>query len=395
MNINNDAKIAIVHDWFIKNSIGGAEKVTKVIYENIKKKYCDPDIFALVENISFSKKSLFSEKKINTSFLQKVPFGISKVQYYLPLIPFAIEQFDLRNYEIIISSSHLAAKGVLTSPDQLHISYVHTPMRYAWDQMEIYLERSRLSKIGLEYLIRYFLYKLREWDSISGKRADYLISNSSFTQRRIRKYWGLKSKVIHPPVEVKRFYFKKDREDFYLSVNRLVPNKRIDILIEAFNQLGLPLKIVGTGPEANKLKKSAKSNIEFYDYQSNQFVEELMSKCRGFVYAGIEDFGIAPIEAMASGSPVIALSKGGITDTVKCITKKSESEYQTGLLFHEQTSKDLVEAINWFEEKQMWKFFDPEILNNYAKKFNHKNFKQKFNNFLNYAIENFKENKHL
>ena len=395
MNINNDIKIAIIHDWFIHNSIGGAEKVTKLIYENIKEDFCDPDIFALVENISSSKKNLFSEKKINTSFLQKMPFGIKKIQYYLPLIPFAIEQFDLRDYELIISSSHLAAKGVITSPDQLHISYIHTPMRYAWDQMEIYLEKSSLSKIGLEYLMRYFFYKLREWDVISGQRADYLISNSSFTQRRIRKYWGLESKVIHPPVDMNRFYFRKDREDFYLSVNRLVPNKRIDILIEAFNQLGFPLKIVGTGPEGNKLRKAAKSNIEFYGQSSNQIVEDLMSKCRGFVYAGIEDFGIAPIEAMASGSPVIALSKGGITDTVRCIKQNSDTKYKTGLLFQEQTVKDLVEAINWFEEKQLWTIFDPEILNNYAQRFNHKNFKQNFYDFINIAFEKFKKTKQI
>ena len=391
----NNPNIAIVHDWFINNSMGGAEKVTKLIFENVRQKFAEPDIFALVENISSSKQSLFPKKKINTSFLQKLPFGITKIQHFLPLIPFAIEQLDLREYELVISSSHAAAKGVLTSPDQLHISYIHTPMRYAWDQMEIYLEQSSLSRIGMEYVMRYFLYKLREWDVTSAKRSDYLIANSNFTNRRIKKYWGLDSKVIHPPVDVKRFSYKKERDDFYLSVNRLVPNKRVDILIKAFNKLGLPLKIVGKGPEFSKLKKLAKSNIEFYGQPSNQVVEDLMSQCRGFVYAGIEDFGIAPIEAMASGSPVIALSKGGITDSVSCITDTAEKKYPTGLLFKNQTSEDLFEAIIWFEEKKAWRHFDPENLNNHAQKFNHEIFKQKFNNFINTKFEKFKKNKQI
>lgn len=394
MNTNNP-NIAIVHDWFINNSIGGAEKVTKLIYENVSRKFTEPDIFALVENISSSKQNLLSGKKIKTSFLQKLPFGITKIQHFLPLIPFAIEQLDLRQYDLVISSSHVAAKGVLTSPDQLHISYIHTPMRYAWDQMEIYLEKSSLSRMGMEYVMRYFLYKLREWDVTSAKRSDHLIANSNFTHRRIKKYWGLDSNVIHPPVDVKRFHFNEERGDFYLSVNRLVPNKRVDILIKAFNKLGLPLKIVGKGPELSKLKKLGKSNIEFYDQTSNQVVEELMSKCRGFVYAGIEDFGIAPIEAMASGSPVIALSKGGITDSVSCIKDNSGEELPTGLLFKNQTSEDLVEAITWFEDKKAWRTFDPENLNNYAQKFNHENFNQKFNDFINIKFESFKRNKQI
>lgn len=391
----NNPNIAIVHDWFINNSMGGAEKVTKLIFENVRQKYPEPDIFALVENISSSNESLFSGKKINTSFLQKLPFGITKIQHFLPLIPFAIEQLDLREYELVISSSHAAAKGVLTSPDQLHISYIHTPMRYAWDQMEIYLEKSSLSRIGMEYVMRYFLFKLREWDVTSAKRSDYLIANSNFTNRRIKKYWGLDSIVIHPPVDVKRFSYKKERDNFYLSVNRLVPNKRVDILIKAFNKLGLPLKIVGKGPELNKLKKLAKSNIEFYVQPPDQVVEDLMSQCRGFVYAGIEDFGIAPIEAMASGSPVIALSKGGITDSVSCITDTAEKKYPTGLLFNNQKWEDLFDAISWFEEKKAWRSFDPENLNNHAQKFNHVIFKKKFNNFINTKFEKFKKNKQI
>ena len=388
-NINLPRKIAVIHDWFLEKSIGGAEYVTKVIDSKLTSTYFQPDIFSIVENLEKSKKEFFGDRKIKTSFIQKLPFGKSNVQNYLPLIPFAIEQFDLNNYDFIISSSHIAAKGVLTSPDQLHVSYIHTPMRYAWDQMHIYLKQSRLSKAGFGPLIRYMLFKLREWDYISGRRPDLLIANSNFTAKRIKKYWGIKAKVIHPPVDIKRFNYKKNRGDFYLSVNRLVPNKRIDLLVKAFNKLGLPLFIVGEGPEKKNLKKIAKSNIIFLGKRSNYEVEELMSRCRSFIYSGIEDFGIAPVEAMASGAPIIAYGKGGILDTVKCFKEKEKDIYPTGLIFKEQTAASVYDVVNWFEDGKVWRDFDSKKIHESANKFSKENFEKKFINFIDKSWSEF------
>ena len=393
MNIK-DANIALVHDWFLEKSIGGAEKVTLALDEFLKDYYSIPDLFSLTENRSKKNKILFPGRKINTSFLQNLPFGKDKVQTYLPLIPFAVEQLDLSEYDLIFSSSHIAAKGVLSSPDQLHISYIHTPMRYAWDLMNTYVNKSSIKKFGLEILLRYLLFKLREWDFISGHRPDLLIANSNFTARRIKKYWGLNSEVIHPPVDIQRFKFNLERKDFYLSVCRLVPNKRVDLLIKAFNNLGLKLIIVGDGPEKAKLKKLANSNILFYGNDTNSNVEELMSTCRGFIYAGIEDFGIAPIEAIASGAPVIGFAKGGLLDTVNCITNQCRGKVYSGVLFKKQNSSTIVDTIRWFEDKKIWKKFDPKIQNNFAQNFSKDKFKIRINNFIKISWDKFQENKY-
>ena len=384
-----NGNIALIHDWFLSDSFGGAEKVTQIMDEYLSNNFSEPDIFSLTENITNSRNNIFKKRKIKTSLIQKLPFGKSNVQRYLPLIPFAIEQFDLRKYDLIISSSHIASKGILSSPDQLHISYVHTPMRYAWDQMNTYIDHSNFKKYGLELPLRYLLYKLREWDYISGNRPDYLIANSKFTARRIKKFWGLESDIIHPPVDTKRFSFNNSRENYYLSINRLVPNKRIDLIIKAFNKLNLPLVIIGDGPEMNFLKKIAKKNIQFHGNCSNSKVENYLSKCRAFVYSGIEDFGIAPVEAMASGAPVIAYGKGGLLDTVNCLRDCPKDEISTGILFNNQSSQDIVDTIDWFEDRQVWKQFKAEDLNHYTQKFNSENFKSKIGEYIANKWEEF------
>ena len=389
--IIKDSNIAIVHDWFLQKSFGGSEKVTLTLNNFFKESYSTPDIFSLTSNIHNSKIKNFKKCKIQTSFIQSLPFGKTNVQSYLPLLPYAVEQLDLRKYDLIMSSSHAFAKGILTSPDQLHISYVHTPMRYAWDQMYTYLEKSKLSKLGFEFPIRLMLYKLREWDFYSSQRLDYVISNSNFTSNRIKKYWGLESEVIHPPVDIKRFNYKNSREDFYVSLNRLVPNKRVDLLIKAFNKLNLPLIIIGDGPERLKLEKIANSNIKFLRKISDREVEKYMSRCKAFVYAGIEDFGIAPVEAMASGAPVIAYGKGGILDTVNCLNEKNNEKVKNGLLFKKQTSEDIFDTISWFEDKKLWRKFKPENLNEYSRKFSIEKFLTKINFSINKAWEKFNE----
>ena len=232
------------------------------------------------------------------------------------------------------------------------------------------------------------MHNLRKWDFISGYRPDYLIANSSFTAKRIKKYWGRYSEVIHPPVEIERFTFNKNREEFYLSVSRLVPNKRVDLIINAFNKLGFPLYIVGDGILKKSLIKNALPNIKFLGSQPNKVVEDLMSRCRGFVFAGIEDFGIAIVEAMASGAPVIALGKGGILDTVKCITKSEKKQIPTGLLFKNQNSREIIDAINWFEENKVWKNFESKKLNESSRRFGKETFSNRFEIYINNVIEN-------
>ncbi len=378
------SNIALVHEWFTPRSTGGAENVVQEIDYLLTEIASQPKLFSLVNQKRVPKSSWLFNRKVRTSFIQKLPFGVSHVQHYLPLLPFAIEQINLEDYPLVISSNHLVAKGVLTSPDQLHISYLHTPVRYAWDQMNIYLKRSFLRKIGFGGLIRWQLHTLRQWDQLSSSRIDYLVANSNFTARRIWKYWKRRSEVIHPPVNVNRFEWNKPREDFYLSVCRLVPNKRVDLVVRAFNRLKLPLLVIGDGVEKAFLKDLAGPSVQILGFQSKEKVENLMSTCRAYVYAGIEDFGIAPVEAMASGAPVIAFGKGGVRDTVKCFNSNSD-KVATGLLFSAQTVKSLVEAIEFFEEKQLWRDLNPELIRNWSNSFSQDSFKSRFEKIISRA----------
>ena len=388
MSVNSSldlpSNIALVHEWFTPRSTGGAENVVQIIDDLLTEIASEPELFSLVNEERLEKNSWLFKRKVKTSFIQKLPFGISHVQQFLPLLPFAIEQLDLEGYPLVLSSNHLVAKGILTSPDQLHISYVHTPVRYAWDQMNIYLKRSFLRRIGLGPLIRWQLHTLRQWDQLSSSRVDCFLANSNFTAKRIWKYWRRRSEVLHPPVDVNRFEWNKPREDFYLSVCRLVPNKRVDLLVRAFNRLQLPLIVVGDGVEKAYLKDLAGPTVQILGFQSKEKIEKLMSRCRAFVYAGIEDFGIAPVEAMASGAPVIAFGKGGVLDTVKCFNSSSDGG-ATGLLFHDQTVKSLIEAIEFFREKQLWRDLNPDLIRDWSNSFSQDSFKKRFEQTINRA----------
>ena len=369
-------RIALVHEWFSPRSVGGAELVVHEIDSLLRNLGSEPQLAALIDSESCRLGSWLHGRSVHTSLIQRLPWGCSHVQQYLPLLPFAIEQIPLDGAELVISSSHLVAKGVLTAPDQLHISYVHTPVRYAWDQMHSYLRCSALARSGLAPLIRWQLHALRQWDQLSAQRVDHLIANSRFTARRIRKYWRRESTVIHPPVEVDRFRWDADRDDVYLCLCRLVPYKRVDLVVEAFNRLGLPLLVVGDGPERTRLEALAGPNVTLLGRQSAQQVETLMARCRAFVYAGLEDFGIAPVEAMAAGAPVIGLGRGGLLDTVRCAA--AGLHQPTGVLFPDQNVDSLIQAVEWFEKGRIWRSFDAEVIRMWAERFRPEAFAKRF-----------------
>ena len=369
-------RLALVHDWFTTRSSGGAELVVEAIDRQLTALGRQPQLAALVDGESRRPGSWLAGRSVLTSPIQKLPWGTSHVQQYLPLLPLAIEQIDLSGADLVISSSHLVAKGVLTSPDQLHVSYVHTPVRYAWDQMHAYLERSALVRRGFGPLIRWQLHVLRQWDQLSAQRVDHLIANSRFTARRIRQFWGRDAEVIHPPVAVERFRWDAPREDFYLCLCRLVPYKRVDLVVQAFNRLGLPLLVVGDGPERHRLQQLAGPTVTVLGRQSRQQVEALLSSCRAFVFAGLEDFGIAPVEAMAAGAPVIGFGRGGLLDTVRCL--RQQPSEATGLLFPDQTVASLVEAVSWFEEARLWRQLDAASIRQWAERFRPEAFSSRF-----------------
>ena len=376
-------RIVLAHEWFTPRATGGSELVVQAIDSLLREQGIVPQLAALVDGESTRPGSWLYDREVRTSLIQQLPWGVSHVQQYLPLLPMAIEQIDLGDAELVISSSHLVAKGVLTSPEQLHLSYVHTPVRYAWDQMHAYLQRSALARRGFGPLIRWQLHALRQWDQLSAQRVDHLLANSRFTARRIQKFWGRQAQVLHPPVAVERFRWDAPRDDIYLCLCRLVPYKRVDLVVEAFNRLGLPLVVVGDGPERQRLEALAGPTVTLLGRQSQERVEELMSSCRAFVYAGLEDFGIAPVEAMAAGAPVIGLGRGGLLDTVRCAT--TGLEQATGVLFADQSVGSLVEALSWFEQKRIWRQLDAAAIRQWAERFRPEAFKARFEATLRQA----------
>ena len=353
---------ALVHEWFTPRAVGGAETVVQHLDQVLS-----PRLFALVDGESGRRTSWLHGREITTSFVQRLPWGASHVQHYLPLLPLAVEHLDLRGHPLVVSSSHLVAKGVLTSPDQLHVSYVHTPARYAWDQMQTYLQHSRLARSPMGPWIRWQLHRLRQWDQLTAQRVDVLVANSRFTARRIWRYWRRRSCVIHPPVAVDGLDWQLERRDFYLSLSRLVPYKRVDVVVEAFNRCGLPLLVVGDGPERQRLQRLAGPNVQLLGRLATAEVQQLLGRCRAFVYAGIEDFGMAPVEAMAAGAPVIGLGCGGLLDSVRCL--RHDPGQATGVLFHRQCPRLLADVVSGFQQQRLWECFPAERLRRHAERF--------------------------
>lgn len=369
-------KYALIHEWLTPKATGGSELVVKEILKHI-----DADLYALIDFESNNPDSYLFGRKIGTTFLQHFPQAQNGVQKYLPLLPQAIEQLDLRDYEVILSSSHAVAKGVLTSPQQMHICYCHTPMRYAWDLTFDYLNSSALGRGLPGIFTRYLLHQLRQWDVISANRVDYFIANSHHTAKRIWRCYRREAQVIYPPVNLARFPFVAEKEDFYLTVCRLVSYKQVGLIVEAFNQLGKPLVIIGGGPELEQIQQKAKSNIKVLGSQPDSVVTEYMSKAKAFVYAACEDFGIALVEAQACGTPVIAYGAGGALETV--IDLRENPEKGTGLFFTPQTPQALVEAVETFSQQE--KNLNAENCPLQAEKFSVKIFENSYLEFIEYC----------
>ncbi len=370
---------ALVHEWLTPNATGGSELVVQEILKHV-----DADLYALIDFESVNPNSYLYQRSIGTTFLQHFPFARSGVQKYLPFLPLAIEQLDLRAYDVILSSSHAVAKGVLTAPHQLHVCYCHAPMRYAWDLTFDYLNSSKLGRGVPGVLTRYLLHRLRQWDVLSAYRVDYFIANSKNTARRIWRYYRRPAEVIYPPVAVDRFPFQSQKEDFYVTVSRLVSYKKISLIVRAFNQLGLPLVVIGSGAELSQLQQIAKPNVQILGWQPDAVVERYMAQAKAFVYAAYEDFGIAPVEAQACGTPVIAYGAGGTLETVRDLRHHDQG---TGILFPRQTEEAIVEAVKSFERHQ--KSIEPEILRAHALSFHPTVFQQRYLSFLENVYQEF------
>jgi glycosyltransferase involved in cell wall biosynthesis len=371
-------KCALVHEWLTPRATGGSELVVREILNHV-----DTDLYALIDFESSNPESYLYQRKIGTTFLQHFPFARNGVQKYLPLLPLAIEQLDLRAYDVILSSSHAVAKGVLTTPEQLHICYCHSPMRYAWDLTFDYLQESKLGSGLAGWITRYLLHRLRQWDVLTANRVDYFIANSKHTARRIWRCYRREATVIYPPVNVESLPLLLQKEDYYLTVSRLVSYKQVSLIIRAFNKLQLPLVVIGTGPEMKKIRRIAQSNIQILGWQPNDVVKKYMANAKGFVYAACEDFGIALVEAQACGTPVIAYGAGGALETVRDI--REHSDKGTGIFFKEQTEEALVDAIEKFEVYQGK--FNPEYAQVHAAQFSPQIFAQCYLDFLNKCMQ--------
>jgi glycosyltransferase involved in cell wall biosynthesis len=376
-------KIAIIHDWLI--TYAGSERVL----EQMLICYPNADLFSLIDFLDPAlKEKYFFGKKATTTFIQKLPFAKRKYRYYLPLMPLAIEQLDLSSYDLVISSSHAVAKGVITGPNQLHISYVHSPMRYAWDLQHQYLTQTGLDKGLKSWIAKYILHKMRIWDLRTANGVDKFICNSNFIAQRIKKTYRREAHIIYPPVDVENFTLREHKENFYLTAARMVPYKRIDLIVEAFSAMpDKKLIVIGDGPEMKRIREKMTSNITLLGAQSPQALSDYMQRAKAFVFAAEEDFGIVMAEAQACGTPVIAFGKGGAKEIVQDIGTSKP----TGVLFYEQNVSSLRSAISNFESNS--NKISPHDCRENAIKFASENFRYNFQNFIEKNWLEFIENK--
>lgn len=382
--MENKLNIGIVADWLV--TFAGAERVIAEFLEL----YPEADLYAVIEFLHEENKKFIHNKKVNTTFIQSLPWAKKKYQNYLPLMPLAVEQLDVSGHDIILSSSHAVAKGILTGPDQLHISYVHSPIRYAWDLQHQYLREAKLEKGIKSLFAKIILHKMRIWDYRTANSVDHFIANSHFIARRIAKIYGRKAEVIYPPVDVNRFNVKDKKNDYYLTASRLVPYKRIDLIVEAFSSMpDKTLVVIGDGSEMNKIKSKASRNIEILGYQPNEVLVAYMQNAKAFVFAAEEDFGITPVEAMACGTPVIAFGKGGALETIRPL---GESE-PTGIFFDSQLVSAVVTTVETFENNIH--MFTSDNCRKQALKFSADRFKHELQMSIQKQWETFSSNKKI
>lgn len=382
--MSEKVNVGIVADWLV--TYAGAERVIKEFVDI----FPQSELYSIVDFLSEDARSFFHNKKAKTSFIQNFPFAKKKYQKYLPFMPMAVEQLDVSSHDVILSSSHAVAKGVLTGPDQLHISYVHSPIRYAWDLQHQYLKESGLHK-GLKGLLaKWILHKIRMWDVRTSSGVDHYIANSHFIARRIEKVYGRTAEVIYPPVAVNRFLLDEDKQDYYFTASRLVPYKRIDLIVEAFSKMpDKKLVVIGDGSEMDKVKSKAGANISILGYQPDSVMQEYMQKAKAFVFAAEEDFGITPVEAQACGTPIIAYGKGGALETVRPYGVSNP----TGIFFYEQKVTSIIKAVNDFESIQE-KILAVDCRIN-AERFSEERFRCEIESFIHKKWELFKEKKSI
>ena len=359
-------KVAIVCDWL--TNYAGAERVVAAISEV----FPDAPIYTSIYNRQ--KMREFKGRNVHQSFIGQLPLADKKHQLYIALMPYAFEAMDLDEYDLVISSSHACAKGVITSPDTVHVCYCHSPTRYCWDGCHEYVRNYGWYRWPFKLLIDKCISGLRQWDRIAAERVDYFIANSEYVGRRIQKYYDSQSKVIYPPVDVDAFGLSNVEGEYYLALGRLIPYKRFDLLVDTFNSLGLPLYIVGDGKEFSKLKSKAADNVKMLGFVPEDALQNYYAKAKAFLFPQKEDFGITAIEAMAVGKPVIAYWKGGALETIV--------DGKTGVFFEEQSVASLTDAVKRFEKLHSQGRFDPKKIRAHAEKFSKERFKKEMTQFL-------------
>ena len=368
-------KVALVHDWL--TGMRGGEKCLEVFCDI----FPDADLYTLICKKN-SLSSSINKMHIKAAKLQSFPFVEKYYRYLLPIMPTAIEQFKLKGYDLILSSSHCVAKGIITDKNSLHICYCHTPMRYIWDLSSQYFSKTNTGPVT-RFIFPFVKKYLQNWDIKSSEKVDYFIANSKNVSERIKRIYNRNSDVIYPPVNTKFFELSDNVDDYYLIVSAFAPYKRIDLAIKAFNQLGYPLKIIGGGQCERQLRQMAGPNIKFLGFIEEKKIKQYYSRCKAFIFPGEEDFGITPLEAMSSGRPVIAFGKGGALETV--IPFDSDNDNGTGIFFHEQAEKSLIGAIQKFEKIEGK--FNSKKIRNHTLQFDREVFEKKIKEFIDEKMD--------